>query len=578
MVSAGLTLTMATCAWAAEFGNDVQLRAMWDEMLRAKTLQVAGLDKTYFVRYAISDTEEVSAAASLGGLDSFRHDHARVPSMEIRVGSYQFDNTNSIYANRMSAGMAPLDDNYLALRETLWLASDAFYKLAAVRITSKRNALRDVADPDTTPDFANAKPLVLLRPEQHLQVDGTAWQDELRRLSKRFEAHPDILHSRVRFQSAASTYRVTTSEGSVIRIPQGFTDFEVEASALAPDGRPVHDSYLLALQEASQLPAEAELNRAIDAMGASTDALRNAPMAEDYTGPVLFEAQAAAQLMAELMTDAARLHRKPVMPPSSNAETPAESVWATRAGTSVAPAWLSIEDDPRETSFEGKTLAGHYEVDDEAVPAQPVSIVEKGILKGFLMSREPVRNWNGSNGHGRLPGPYETELAVIGNLFVKAEQPVPDSALKQKLLELVKNAGLKYGLLIRKLDFPSTQSGEELQDLGKQAEKEGFARTVTPPLLAYRVYANGHEELVRGMRFGEFSAKDLRELTAASDEASVFNYINKGSEFDPADAAGSFTLSSVVCPSLLFESVETRRAEGEVRKPPVVAPPALSQQ
>jgi hypothetical protein len=245
-------------------------------------------------------------------------------------------------------------------------------------------------------------------------------------------------------------------------------------------------------------------------------------------------------------------------------------------GTNVTPAWISIEDDPSQKAFHGEPLVGHYEVDDEGVPAQRVTIVDKGVLKGFLMSREPVRNWNGSNGHGRLPGPFETEEAVIGNLFVHASETVPESQMKQRLIDKVKTAGLQYGLLVRKLDFPSTSTAEELQELGKQAEKSGYMRTITPPLLVYRVYKDGREELVRGVRFGEFSAKDLRDLAAASDRPYVLNYINRGTSFNFADVGSSATMSSVICPSLLFDSVDTERAEDQVVKSPLVPPPALS--
>jgi len=41
---------------------------------------------------------------------------------------------------------------------------------------------------------------------------------------------------------------------------------------------------------------------------------------------------------------------------------------------------------------------------------------------------------------------------------------------------------------------------------------------VSPPLLAYRVYPDGHEELVRGLRFHGLSTRTLRDIMAASSE------------------------------------------------------------
>ncbi len=137
-------------------------------------------------------------------------------------------------------------------------------------------------------------------------------------------------------------------------------------------------------------------------MASETEALGKAPQGDEYTGPVLFEQEAAAEMMAQVMTDAARLKRKPLAPPGSNQGESLESVWSSRMGTKVGPDWLTIVDDPLQKTFGEQALAGQYAVDDEGVPAKKVSIVEKGTLKGFLLSREPVKNFNGSNGHGRL--------------------------------------------------------------------------------------------------------------------------------------------------------------------------------
>jgi hypothetical protein len=214
-------------------------------------------------------------------------------------------------------------------------------------------------------------------------------------------------------------------------------------------------------------------------------------------------------------------------------------------------------------------------VDDEGVPSERVTLVDKGTLKGFLFSRQPVRTFDASNGHGRLPGAYGSEAAVIGNLFVEADQTVTEAQLKTKLLEEVKAAGLKYGVILRRLDFPSTASLPELQSMARQLQRNGYTRTLDSPLLAFRVYLDGREELVRGVRFKEFSAKDLRDVDAASDHPYVLNYVNNGSGFNLMDSGGDATSSSVICPSLLFDNVDLAKVEEEAGKLPIVAPPAL---
>ena len=576
LTRAAQLLFAATLLYAgAPAGDDAQLRAMADELARSKTLQLNNLDKPYFIQYSVGDTEQVLISASLGGITSSSRGRFRPPDVQVRVGDYNFDNTNSIYSATGRFGSLPIDDDYFVFRNQLWIATDTLYKSSAEQITRKRNALREIADPDKTPDLGPAKAVEIIKPPVKLAIDQKRWEETLRHASGRFSGYPDLIDASVRLRAIASTYRLVNSEGTTIRVPQELTDIVVRAAALAPDGSRVWNHRFITVVRPSQLPAGEELDKIVEGLAAETSELAKAPLENDYSGPVLFEQAAAAQMMASALTDAVRLHRKPLAPPGANTPQVLESVWAPRMNAKVMPDWLTVYDDPQQEKFHDIPLAGHYEVDDEGVPAMRVLLVDKGTLKGFLASRQPVRDFTISNGHGRLPGGSGSEAAVIGNLFVEADQAVAESQMKAKLLEKVKAAGLKYGLLIRRIDFPSTASLDELQSIGRQLQKSGYARTIAPALLAYRVYPDGREELVRGLRFREFSAKDLRDVSAASDRPYVLNYINNGSAFNYMDLASDATTSTVVCPSLLFDSIDLARSENEPSKLPTVAAPSL---
>ena len=573
----GLTLGLLYAADndTAAIKKDVQLRAMADEIARTKALQLNSLDKPYFVQYTTSDADEVIINASLGGILASVRVHGRSPRVDVRVGNYQFDNTNSIFSGNSRFGSLPIDDDYQALRSEFWLSSDAMYKAATDQITRKRNALREVAEADKTPDLATATALIELDDSPRLTLDQHQWEEILRRLSAKFVAAPSVVQSSVRFRAISSTYRLVNSEGTAIRIPQELADLTIRGEALAPDGNKVWDYRAIAGLTVANLPAAQELEKMAEGVAAELESLVKAPIAEDYSGPVLFEQEAAAQMLASTLADAVRLQRKPVAPPGSNSGQVLESVWSSKMGGKVLPEWMSVVDDPSKEEFQGKALAGAYKVDDEGVRAERVVLVDKGVLKGYLASREPVKTTAVSNGHGRLPGGWGSELAVPGNLFIEARETTKESEMKAKLLEKVKAAGLKYGILIRRLDFPSSANGEELQSMGRQLQKGGYSRTLNSPLLAYRVYLDGHEELVRGLRFKDFSAKDLRDIDLASDQPYVFNYVNNGSSFNHADAAPSATTTSVIAPSLLLDSVDLARAENEPGKLPLVPAPAL---
>ena len=172
-----------------------------------------------------------------------------------------------------------------------------------------------------------------------------------------------------------------------------------------------------------------------------------------------------------------------------------------RGGSRVVPDWLDVTDDSTQTAWNGKPLAGQYDFDLEGVAPKPVNVIEKGVLKSFLTTRQPAKNFPTSNGHARLPGNYGARSAAIGNMFVKARETSSLAALKQKLIETIKDRGKPYGMLVKKLDYPFAGSGGELQSLAVASQQSGGGgRPVSPPVLIYRVYPDGREELVRGFR------------------------------------------------------------------------------
>lgn len=168
----------------AEARKDVQLRAMLDEMARAKTLHLNNLDTPYFVEYDSGDTEESLISANLGGLLVSNRSHFRVPRLQVRVGDYKFDNSNSIFSGFPRMGLLPIDDDYTVFRTSFWLATDNMYKAAADQMTRKRNALREIADPDHTPDFAPATAVQILQNAPKLDLNQQKWEEALRKASR----------------------------------------------------------------------------------------------------------------------------------------------------------------------------------------------------------------------------------------------------------------------------------------------------------------------------------------------------------------------------------------------------------
>ncbi len=558
--------------------DDPLLRAMKDEIKRVTELirLHITLDPPYFTEYRVEDTVSHSITASLGALVGENDSAFRIPSVKMRVGTANFDNTDDVISeayggNRYDAPQLPLDNNYLAFRQVLWLATDRAYRTAESAIARKRSTLKNMSQPDVLPDFSPAPAGHAILPIDRQPFAAAAWKSEVIRLSALFNQYPKVLSSGVELQSSQSTNYVVTSDGAELRTPEDLTYIRAAGRGTAADGAEVRYSTVVQAFRADALPAEDVMAREVKAVGENVTALVQAPAGESYDGPVLFEAPAAAQLFGQLLGDNLKLMRKPVSDPGRPVPySPSEL--ENRIGARILPEWMDVVDDPGQTQYKGHTLLGHYLYDMDGVAPQPLTLVEKGVLKTFFLTRTPVfKEYPGSNGHARMTGPFGTRMPGFGNLYVRVAQTTPASDMKKKLMELCRTGNKPYGILIRKLDYPFMASIPQYE---KMAEAEG-GRPVVPPLLAYKVYPDGREELVRGLLFHGVSTRSFKDIVAASDESYVFDMIDSNVPFALVGAGSFTTTSSVIAPAVLFEEMELEPAKEETPEAPIVPPPAL---
>jgi hypothetical protein len=581
--SAALLISQQAPAPLPEFPQEeVILRAMRDEMQRSWQLgTVAGSERPYYISYSLTDSENLNVASTLGATVNVARSHFRSPVVEVRVGSYQMDNTGHVnsgaYNGTRFDSSWPLEDDYQNLRESFWLSTDRDYKAAIESIGRKRAALNNAAaPPDALPDYSPAPPVVKIPKLAHRAIDVEAWTARADRLSAIFKDYPEVLSSSVNVAVVDGITSQLTSEGTAIRYADGLTWIYGKADGQAPDGMLVHDAVSIQTLEPAEFPPDAELESALTAVAENVRALMKAPPGEAYTGPVLFEPRAAAQLLAQMMNDNLKVQRRPVSEPGRPANI-LPSEWESRLGGRVLPDFLDVADDPTAKTWNGKPLVGSYEFDMEGVPAKAVNVIEKGILKSFLTTRQPIKGFTGSNGHARLPGNFGAYSAGIANLFVKASESRPLAELRQQMLEMVRQQSRPYGIVVRKLDYPFAGAGSEYQALAQaNAQSGGSARPVSPPVLAYRVYPDGREELVRGLRFHGLSTRALRDIVAASSETELFDFVNTNAPLALLGSGGYLAGTAVVSPGLLFEEIEFEMPREQLPKPPTVPPPPLS--
>lgn len=576
-----LAVLLAGGAAGAAFAqqqDDVILRAMRDELDRSRGLKVLTLEAPYFIEYTLEEGDDFAVSATLGGLLAVRHDRFRAPEVRVRVGDYKFDNTdyagsNYHFGTHYDIERFPLENAYGVLRRYFWLATDSSYKSAVEAISRKRAALKNVSVNQPLDDFAKAEPLKKIAGIRRVVIDEEAWSARVRALSAIFEGYLALKTSSVDLSAVQTAHYYVNSEGTEVRAPDDLMYLLARGEAQASDGMLVHDAVVFESLDINKMPGDLELRRGVTALAERLTALAAANRGEDYSGPVLFEGMAGAQLFAEVLGHNLALSRRPVMEPGRGGAV-AVSELDGRQGARILPEWFDVVDDPTQKEWQGHALLGSYEVDREGVAPGPLVLVEKGVLKNFLLTRQPMQVASGSNGRARLPGSFGANGAAMGNLFVRASQTVSAASLKTKLMETCKQRNKPYGMIVRRMDYPSSASYEEFRRLAARAGQSGGS-PVSGPIMVYKVYPDGKEELVRGLRFRGLNTRSLKDILAAGDDNNVFDFLNNQAPFALIGGASYVAATSAIAPSVLIDDLELRPAEEELPKLPIVPAPVM---
>jgi TldD protein len=536
---------------APSVAPDDVLTTMRNELKRAKT----DLGKTdpapYFLSYTVYDQDQILIAAAYGGILSNSTARRRTADVTMRVGTPQLDNTHGqSRSSGMTSGTLPLDDDPDAEARVLWELTDRAYKRAApAYLNVKTNTAVQAEEEDKSPDFSNDAPQVHSDAKlKEPPFDRTAWESEVKRLSGVFRNYGDVYYSTVMLQVSSSNSRTVTSEGTELAMPSATARLVMEAQTRADDGMDLLRVETFQAPTAGGLPPEKELLGKIEKMTADLKALRAAPVAEPYDGPALLSGRAAAVFFHEVLGHRMEGHRQ--------RDEEEGQTFTKKVGQQVLPTFLSVVDDPTTKEIDGVKLAGTYSYDNEGVPAQRVEVIENGVLRNFLMSRMPIKNFDQSNGHGRnQPGLMPTGRQ--GNLIVSSSQSVPESELRQKLIDEVKKEGKPYGLY-----FDDIQGGFTLTT---RSLPQAFQ---VLPVIVYKVYPDGRpDELVRGVDIVGTPLAALTRIITTGDKQHVFNGVC-GAE------SGSVPVSAVA-PAMLFSEMEVqKRAHGHDR-PPILPAPGL---
>ncbi|MDE0190936.1 MAG: metallopeptidase TldD-related protein [Gammaproteobacteria bacterium] len=575
-------LVLGLLTTLAHADEDALMQALRAELERSiDELQMEDMEKPYFVAYTVHDAERLGAGASFGALLPSSESRSRRLGVEVRVGNHLFDNTNFRSMGSFSSGFGggralPLKDNAVEIRRQIWLATDAAYKQALQQLANKRAALQNETRTEELADLAPQEPFTHTEEASRDLPSVDDLEDLARDLSALFRDMPHIADSQV---SATATYQRTyyvNSEGSSFIRNDPSASLVVRAQAQADDGTILHDFVIENGRTWDEIGSPDDLANEVKDMGKAIAERMEAPKLPDrYIGPVLFEGQAAAELFAQVLAPRFIGIRMPDTESQfSSFMGQAGNPFLDKLGARVLPRFLSVTDDP---TLAGDGFVGGYAVDDEGVPASPTTLVENGILKTLLTSRNPVRDIERSTGNRRGGGPAPSNLIVTGRRGMTHDE------LADELKLLMEEREAEFGIVVRRLGNPvfgpSTGSGVSISFGGPQQQQS----SVEPALLAYKVYPDGREELLRTAEFAGIADATFKEIIAVSDSATTHSFVYTPMSFGGLATIISFggagfvsSLGQVVTvsvPDLLFEEISVRNPTGNVPHPPVAGHP-----
>jgi predicted Zn-dependent protease len=522
--------------------KDPVLKSMLTELDRSMTqLQLPGFQKPFFIEYRIQDLDDFETKAEFGASEDAQSAHARIARITVRVGDYKTDSSGGRGDGALE--LTSLDDDPIALRDALWHATDQAYKSALAAYAQKQAALKAVQTPPQSDDFSKETPLISLADPLHLKLDNSAWVDRVARDSGIYRTDAsvkatarDVQYCTAMFHARVTTTWLVNSEGTIVRKSAADYQEGFGAGTQADDGMRLDRSYASSGVALKDLDSPETFQKHAAALIASLTDLRKAPLVEEeYHGPVLLSSDASADTLHNLVAGSVAATRPPL-----GTEARTNGPFASSFHARVLPDFLDVVDDPGLKTFDGKGLMGAYDVDDEGVPAQTVNLVTDGKLEGFLVGREPVRDFPQSNGHSR-GGITAAPHPEIGVMKVTARDGLGDDALNQKLLALAKDRDLKSVYYVATLS----------PDLA--------------PRMLYRVTPDGtptgKRELVRGASLDDLDQRALRSsIEAAGKDLWVANYFGDVPE-------------TVLAPALLLDDVTIRRANEKNNKLPFYPPP-----
>ena len=553
-ICAIMLFLLATLSFGQTTQQDELLNILKNEINREMGYLKKADIPVYLLSYRIDETEWYVINTSFGVLTSSRWESKeRYLTVQVRVGDKNLDNFHELRddSGPYSATIPiSLDNNTKAIASSLWSATEEAYKNAILRYEKAKASIAiKVESEDKAPDYSEAASVQYYEPLiniSDLNFNETEWEARLKSYSREFVDIKDILNGTSTLWLEITRKYYVNSEGT--SIVQNSTSCRVGhyAMVLASDGMelPLFQSYFA--HTPAGLPDNNTMLQDAKKLAQTLVAIKTAPIVEPYAGPAILSSDAAGVFFHEVFGHRVEGQR---MKKESDGQ-----IFKKKIGEMVLHKDFSVIFDPTITYYKNNPLNGSYKYDDEGVKAEKIIVIDKGVLKDFLMTRTPIDNFPKSNGHARAQA-GEQPVSRQSNLIVETEKPYTDAQLREMLIAEVKKQNKEYGFL-----FAKVQGGFTLTE---RFIPNSFN---IMPLEVYRIYADGRpDELVRGVDLIGTPLSMFSQVEAAGD--------THGNFAGTCGAESGWVPVGCSSPALFVKQIEMQKKEKEQNLPPIIERP-----
>jgi hypothetical protein len=569
--------------FAIENDKETIMSAMRDEIKRSmKELHLSSLKTPYYIEYQIVVNNPHEIKSVLGSLINSEVQKSIVLNTTIRVGNYKFDNTNffdvglSFFGSgddeeRFKRRQLPIELDYETLRRELWLATDAAYKQSAEIYSKKEATLKNRIVTDTiTEDFSKIIPEKNFKEKEIPKFDVNYFENVSKEMSEVFLKYKDIFNSSVGIEYLPKTIYYVNSEGMEYSKTELYYGIETVAYSQAKDGMPLANHFVALAKDVKDLPSKDSLVKGAKKCAEKLNEIINSPkLIEAYSGPIIFEGNAAGEAIAQIFAPNLVSQRSPLTE-SGMQDNDRNSSFQNKIGGRVMPEFISIDDSPLTSKIGNTGLIGNYNIDDEGVLTKDVTVVKDGYLKLLLNSRIPTKRLKESNARCR------GGAAIFSNLILKSkdDKKLSNSELKSKLLKLVKDRDLPFGIIIRKIINQNIMftSLYRASNGNFEIPRNNTSLSV---IEAYKIYPDGKEELVRGGLVAGITPQTFKDIVFVGNLNFTLNLLSPSVVSSFISGGDQFIGTSITTPDILLEDCELKANDSDFKKLPYLSNPFI---